>query len=235
MVKSLVFCLLILSGVGTIFGQHPQVNFSAGLGTLFFIQPHAKSYPPGFSRSFGLNLLIAKKNASFLIRPGIQLVSNAYNSKVLIYDASIRIKQKLLVLNPEVLLKISKRNYIKAGLFFAHLYNTTIDVIYSTGGSGYYSYSNSYIYRNYSPTEFQAGITTGICFPFKVKNTSMKIDITVVQYAIQPVNSDYDNPDLNAGNSVPIMSSSLRPSVLMMSLEMALVKRNKDKKETAED
>ncbi|MCC6371346.1 MAG: hypothetical protein IT236_10105 [Bacteroidia bacterium] len=230
-VKRGLYLILFFGLTIVISSQTTRFNLIAGAGPLVFIGTQRADYFIGSSRNIGVNLLIAKKRQAFIFKPALLLINNGYNTAASIYETHTRVEQKLICLSTEAMMKISKRQYLKAGLFAGLLRRTQVDVVYSTTGSSYYAYSNNDLYKHYVPTEFQAGVSIGWYLPITTNKRDFAIDFTIWQYGTPPVSKNFMNPDPLGSTTKPVMSVNHRPTVFFINFEMALRKKKKEKEE----
>ncbi len=226
-----IFCFLC----SLAHSQKNQLNLVAGMGPNFFVDHSGISPCTGDSWMIGINFLFCKKNRVFQFNPGISFTSNLYIFGVNEYE-SVGIAQRASVLNLDVLMKISRKNYFRFGLALARMEHSSIAISLSRTTNTYYnySYSNNEVYNGYSCTDFQAGVTAGLSFPFKLFKRDLKFDVSIRQIVSPAVTQDYYHYNTISGENVKVIGPKYLPTTIMFAFEINLRKKKKIKKEEEE-
>ncbi len=222
-----LFPLFLLSqrnGFGICFGGGPNYVFNS---------PNS-NYNVGISEIFGANYSLTTKNEVFTFKPDVHLMLNDYNSKIQLTNGIVRISQRLIGINLEVFLKIGKKNYLKAGLFFNKLLGTQIETIYRKGSGNYYAYSTNSFLASYSPQYLQAGMSIGAAFPLSIKKRDFVFNLTCMQFANSFLEKDYSILGLPGKNGNALFNAKVIPAMFLFSFDIAL-KKNKEKKKNEEE
>lgn len=169
-----------------------------------------------------------------VFRPGFSFVKNVFNNKTEEGKPQTQVEQFLYSFQTDVLMRVSKRVYVKTGLFFSSCHFSTINVIYRQN-SNYYAYGNSNMTAGYSANTFQPGVCAGVSIPFKIKKAELKFEVSYMQYATSVVNADYYNPALKNIETRPVLTAGAKPSVLLFSLEIAVRRLEKPVKKREEE
>ncbi|HOZ88025.1 MAG TPA: hypothetical protein PL029_09715, partial [Bacteroidia bacterium] len=126
-------------------------NFSIlfGYGPGYIFNDKTSSPKPGHSGCIGVKYLLSLKNQGAAFNPGITLQRNIYNTRIT-GESMVHIRQSMVNLNLDVLLKIRKKIFLKAGISLSHMVSTDVLVVLrDVAGKQYYSFGNPQVYKNY--------------------------------------------------------------------------------------
>jgi hypothetical protein len=235
MLKKIVVILFLLSFCDSIIAQQNQINLSVSAGPNYFVNKPSVNNPAGYSRMVGINFFIFRKKSVFSFKPQLNLIANDYDARLQLPSTILRIKQRLIGLNLDVLLKINKRNYLKTGLYINKVMSSLIDIIYSQSSGNYFAYGNSYLNSTYRDSYLQVGVTLGLSLPFKINTIESKFNITCFQNAISFLENDYELPNFPSKNGKALFSSKALPTFLMFGFEVALKKNKKKEDKISEE
>jgi hypothetical protein len=228
-VSIIVFFLVALNSRS----QKNQLNLILGAGPSFIFNGPANRYVDDFKK-IGLNVLINKKGHRIIFNPGISYFINDYYTK-LSYDGVVNVTQRAVGLDLDVLMRVSKKNYLRVGIFFNKMDHSSILISYDTYNGGYYAFGKSELYDGYSVPDFQAGVVAGMSFPFILFKKQMKLNVSIYQSGSRLVNYDYCLDDGPTGEKVKVLGEGSRPAKLLVALEINLLGLKKSKKEDKDD
>lgn len=212
--------------------QTNYTNLVISMGpSCFFNLPGAKI---DWSGSVGVNYVFNKKNRVIVFNPGLNTQINAYQTKMN-YNRLIHINQHLLNLTLDVLMRVGKKNRLRAGLFFNKEFLTVIQVSQRAYGGRAYSYSGSELEQDYSPTTIQAGFTLGFNMPFKLFKRQHVFSIKTMHIVSPLVDHDYNLTQKQVNEDLTALSAKARPTMLIFAFEFNLHKAKKVKNETEEE
>ena len=211
--------------------QRNHFSFVAGGGPGYFFNDPSLNRSVNYSTIFGVNYLFSNKRQAVAFQPGIHLQANKYHTKADEHIA-VHFVQRTINIHLDVVLKVSRKCYLRAGIFFNAVYFHALRVVQTNyNGKRFYSFNNGAIEGPYSGTDFQAGINAGLCFPFRLFNRDQLFGIQFNQIVSSLVNSDYRLDKAVAGADVKVVSSATRASMLLLTLEFNLSKKEKKKEE----
>lgn len=226
--------MIILFSTG-LNAQESHFNLSVGFGPSYFFNDPSLSRYIDHTLQTGVNYLLKNKSGNIIFNPGFYLQRNAYHSGL--KDKKLaHATQRTLTLGIDMLIKISKKSLLRAGLFMNSVYHTRLyisDTQYN--GRGYFGFSNPAVQAGYDPSTLQAGFTAGITFYFNLFNRENTFDIKMCRHASQLVNSDYILNKYFAGAEKTVLSVKARPTMLIFCFAFNLQKIKKDKKKEEED
>jgi hypothetical protein len=210
-------------------------NFSVlfGYGPGYIFNDKTSSHKPAQSLCIGIKYTLSLKNQGAAFNPGLTIQKNIYNSRIT-GESMVHIRQSMVNLNLDVLLKIRKKIFLKAGISFSHMVSTdVIVVLHDVAGKQYYSFGNLQVYKNYYPSVLQAGVNAGICLSFGARR-QQKFGANIVHTASSLVDVDYDLDKTLVGKDVRVLSKNARPTMLILIWEIHLrkTKQNKLKEQT---
>ncbi|MES2680409.1 MAG: hypothetical protein V4635_11010 [Bacteroidota bacterium] len=206
--------------------------FGYGPGYIF----NDKTISPKVSHSgcVGIKYLLSLKNQSAAFNPGISLQRNIYNTRIT-GESLVHIRQTMVNLNLDVLLKIRKKIFLKAGISISHMASTDVLVILrDVAGQHYYSFGNAQVYKNYYPSALQAGVNTGIGFSFGSKR-EQKLFACIFHTASSLVDADYVLDKALVGRDIRVLSKKSRPTLLIITWEISLRKTKQNKTKESEE
>jgi hypothetical protein len=223
------------------FSQKSEFAFVFGCGPGYFIKDNYLHHQISRNKFFGLSVLFNNKNRRIAVNPSLVYSYDKYITQ-LPYNSFCGITQRKFGLNLDMLLRLNKHSFFRAGLNFHKLDNSFIEVSYDQNSNTYnqISFSNSHIwysngemYNGYSSNSYQVGIRAGLSFPFQFTKQEMKLNITLDHSASNIVNNDYyyKNP---FGPSTKVLSKNSTPTKLLVALEIKLMKPKRKKKEEEE-
>ena len=216
-------------------GQKNHFNLVLGFGPSYFFNDKSLNRYVDHTLFMGVNYVVNVKNQPIGFNPGINIQKNAYHARMK-GKSLVHVNQTMFNLNLDVLLKLRKKNLLKVGINFNSVVGSdAFIVLKDAAGKQYYGFSNEQVYKNYFPSDFQAGFNIGLCFPFKFFNREQRFDIKLSQSVSSIVDSDYYLDKAVAGEDVKVLSTKARPTQLFFALEINLQRLKKKKKETAEE
>lgn len=211
--------------------QLNHFSFVAGGGPAYFFKDGGVKPSVNYSTIFGINYRLGNKRQAVLFNPGVYLQANKYHTKA-DEHTSVHVTQRAINLHLDVMLKMSKSMYLKAGIFFNALYHHGLRVVQTnTNGKQYFSFSNNAVLGPYSAANFQAGINAGICFPFRLFHRDQLFGIQFNHIVSPLVNRDYLLGKDVTGKDVTVLTTGTRASMLLLTLEFNLKKQEKKKRE----
>ncbi|PBQ31622.1 hypothetical protein CNR22_07520 [Sphingobacteriaceae bacterium] len=208
------------------------LNLVVGAGVSYFFNDPSLNRRVDNTRFAGVNYVFLNKNQHLAFNPGFNLQTNQYSSKIK-EDFLTQINQHVLSLTLDMLLKINKRAYLRAGLFFNQLASSDISVVNTYNRSSAFYYGSSELEKDYHSTNLQAGVTLGVSFPFKVFQRFHKFNIKIAEFASPLVKQNYILSKAMIGNETKVLSLKARPTMLSIGFDFNF-NRIKKKKE-AED
>jgi hypothetical protein len=235
MPKKSIIALFLLSFCNSIVAQRNQINLSVAVGPNYFANKQSVNNPVGYSKMAGINFFFFRKKSAFSFKPGLNLIANDYDARLQLPNTILRVKQRLIGLNLETLLRLNKSSYLKVGLFINKVMSSRIDIIYSQSSGNYFAYGNSYLDNTYTDKYLQAGVSLGVSFPFMIKTVESKFNITCVQNAMPFLEYDFELPNYPAKNGKALFSSKALPTFLMFGFEVALKKHLKKEVKKSEE
>lgn len=236
--KKLIAALFLISLIYSGFGQRSEFGLVFGSGPGYFIKDNYLHHQISRNNFFGLSVLFYNKNKNLAFNPNIVYSYEKYITK-LPNNSFCGITQRKFGINLDVLLKLSKHSFLRAGLNFHKIDNSFIEVSYAQTGTGYgqSSFSNSHVwfsnsemYKGYSSNNYQAGIRLGLTFPFIFIKQDMKLNVNIDHFASNLVNTDYYYKN-SSGTETKVLSKNSAPSKLLIGLEIKLKKPKKQNKE----
>lgn len=224
--------LLLLSVFG--YAQKNNFNLVLGGGASYFFNDRTLNRHIDHTRFIGLNYVVHTKTKAFSFNPGLHIQTNNYHARVE-KTKLVHVNQNVFSLTLDILMKLNKKQWLRVGLFINGVYYTNIFISTSRyNGRNYYSAGNDAMYKSYFSSDFQAGITLGLCFPFRLFNREHKFDIKLAQFASSLVNSDFKMDKDIAGKDIEVLSTKARPTMLIIVLEFNLQRVKKEKKSEEE-
>jgi hypothetical protein len=216
-------------------GQKNYFSLVTGLGPSYFFNDPTLHRRVDRSWLVGLNYVLHNKSQAIAFNPAFHLQTSTYHSQVQT-GRMVFLKQRAINIHLDMLLKLSKRTSLRAGIFFNSLVGHSIDMIdKQLNGGHYYSWSNDSLYRNYRGRDLQAGITLGMCFHFKMFKRENRLGIQLNHFATSLVHSDYKLSKFVAGEEVTVVSAKARPTMLLLTLELGYRKNEKKKRDEEEE
>lgn len=236
--RKLIAALFLTSIVYFGFGQKSEFGLVFGFGPGYFLKDNNLYRQISGNKFFGFSVLVHNKNKHMVFNPSLSYSTDKYIVKSSYYDF-FGITQRLFCLNLDVLLKTSKRSFVRVGLNLNKIDNSFLEISYNNygGTTGIFGttknsfwYSNNELYEGYSSNNFQAGVRVGMSFPFRINEQEVKFDVTLNQSATSIVNTNYyqTNPK---GELVVVLSKNAMPTRLLFGIEVKLMKPKKKKKE----
>ena len=215
--------------------QKNNFNLALGFGPSYFFNDKTLKRYVDHTELIGFNYMINSKNGSIGFNPGLNLQVNEYHAR-LRNNGLVHVNQCVFNLNLDVLMKLNKGTLLRVGLSFNEVFKNAIFISQTDiRGRGYQYISNDEMDKNYFPANFQAGITAGLCFPFKIVKRIQKFDIKVLQFGSQLVNSDYNISKAIAGEDIKALSVKARPTMLILAIEFNLQRFKNKKTEDKEE
>lgn len=235
MLKKVLISLFLFFFCDVIMAQKSQLNLFVATGPNYFINKRSINNPIGYSRSAGIICVLFRKKSAFLFKPGFNLIANDYDARLQLPNTILRVKQRLIGLNLETLLRLNKSSYLKVGLFINKVGSSQIDVIYSPSSGNYFAYGNSYLNNSYTDNYLQAGVSFGFSFPFIIKKVESKFNVTCIQNATPFLENDFELPNNPSKNGKALFSSKALPTFLMLGFEVALRNHKKNENQNSEE
>jgi hypothetical protein len=216
-------------------GQKNYFSLVTGVGPSYFFNDHLPDRQVDRSWLVGLNYVFYNKGQAIGLNPGVHLQTTTYRAQVQ-PQRFVYLKHRAINIHLDMLLKLSKRTSLRAGIFFNSLVGYSIDIIDKRlNGSQYYAWSNDSVYRNYHGRDLQAGITLGMCFRFRMFHRENRLGLQVNHFATPLVHSDYRLSKNVAGETTTVVSAKARPTMLLLTLELGYRQKEKKKSEEEED
>lgn len=221
--------ILFISVAGK--AQRTDINFTFGMGINrnYLKEAIQGSIYYDLDKTVGINVFLNKKNRLMVFNPGITWCFYHYEGRIN-KTSWVVVFQEMMGLNLDVLMKVSKRNYLRFGIFMNKMLVSGIEIA-NRNANQYAYYGNNYVDEGYTPAELQAGVTLGLVLPFKAINREYKFDVILQQNATPIVNSNYLAMDQNTGENVAALTTKDYPTRLMVGLEINLRKTKRPKKE----
>ncbi|WP_317899704.1 hypothetical protein [Aurantibacillus circumpalustris] len=228
--KRLIVYLFFFFTTLNSFGQKKNVvNLTLSGGPSYFFTDKTINRRVNNSALIGLNYTIANKNQTLVFCPGLFVQFNQFGIRTSDY-VIVRLSQHSIGLCLDMLLRLSKKSLLRAGLFFNNVYYSDIFVSNSAFAGGYYSYGYDELSKTYSSKNLQVGFTLGVSFLFKLKKRENKFNIKLVQTVSSLVNYDYIIPEKLVGKDVRFLSTKSLPTVLLIGFDFSLERFKKGKK-----
>jgi len=203
-----------------------------GVGASYFFNDPSLNRRVDNTRLVGINYVFCNKNQHLAFNPGLNFQANQYGSRIR-EDLLTQINQNLLSLTLDMLLKINKHAYLRAGLFFNKIISSDVNVVNKYNGNGSLYYGSSELEKDYHPANLQAGVTLGLSIPFKLFKRYHKFNIKFVEFASSLVKQDYSLSQAMIGKETKVISQKARSTMLIIGFDFNF-KRIKKKKEEDE-
>ncbi len=221
-----LFCCFLLSAKS----QKNEINIVIGAGPSYFFNDKTIHHRVDQIIMIGCNFLFNQKNRAIVFNPGISFSETDYKMD-LSNDRVLGVTQEATNLNLDILMRISKKNYLRVGLLLSRMEHSSISVEFKQFSGGIYNYSTNETYDGYSCSSFQASAVLGISLPFMLFKRPMKFDINLCQTASRLVNDDFYFNDRIFGEKIKVIDLKSRPTKLVIALEINLLRKKKLKKE----
>lgn len=208
--------------------QKSELNLTIGAGPGYFFSKNPYPGMLDFTRVMGVNLVLGG-NKNILFNPGMNYYVNNYKSR-LEENGLAFVSQRMFGFNTDVLMKVTRHNYLRVGLFLNTMNYSVLEVRYELQNGTRHIFGNPQIYESYSSNNLQAGFVTGMCFPFNVSGFKFRFNVNVFQNASSIVLYDYYVSN-SVGDKVKVISGKALPTKLMFLLDFNLRPRVKSKKD----
>lgn len=202
-----------------------------GGGASYFFNDPSLNRRVDNTRFFGVNYVFFNKNNHLAFNPGFNFQSNQFSSKIR-EDYLSQINQHIISLSLDMLLKVNKHAYLRAGLFFHKLLSSDVSMVNTYNRNSSFYYGSSELQADYHPTKLQAGVTVGVSFPFKLFKRFHKFNIKIVEFASSLVKEDYTLSKAMIGKETKVMSRKARPTMLTLGFDFNF---NRVKKKAEQD
>lgn len=214
--------------------QREQLSLVLGGGPSCFFNDPGLRRSVNYSTLLGARYLIGNKKRAVAFHPGIHLLSNKYHTRgdnrMIVF-----VTQRAISAHLDVLLRLRKKTYLRAGIFVNAVYRHSVNVGQLYRNSINYSFSNNDIMRPYSGTSLQAGINLGLCLPLRWFQRNDLLGIQLHQAAAPLVHSDYVLNKSLIGVDINVLSRKARPTLLLLTLEFSLARKEKKKTATNDE
>jgi hypothetical protein len=156
------------------FAQKHELGILFGFGTGFFAKDNYLANKVSNNRVAGISYVLNNKNNRMAFNPSLVINDDKYYVK-LPFNSFCGVMQNKLGLNLDVLMKIHKKLFIRAGINFNKVVNSEIERVYNqteikypflSTSSSTFKYSDNNLYHGYSYNPYQMGMRGGICLPF---------------------------------------------------------------------
>lgn len=212
------FIVLILSFVRA---QRHQFNILAGAGPAAVFNDASLKPRLHNTQWLGFNYVYRQKNNAFAFNPGILLRGNDYRASAG-NSGKVHMNQNMVSFTLDMLLKISKRNFMRAGLFINDVFSNVLFVTeLNVQGRKTTRYIPA-VYSDYLPNRLQAGFTLGLCFPFTLFHHEQKFDLLFQQNVTSVVSSDYYLDRSVLGERLKVLTAKAWPTFLSVGFEFSL-------------
>jgi hypothetical protein len=233
--KSILIGILFLLSVFLIKAQKSNnFNLVFGFGASYFFNEKTLNRYIDNTKLAGLNYVIYNKNQSLSFNPGLVIQLNDYHARMS-NKRLVHVRQDVLSLNLDVLMRLSKKSFFRCGLFFSGLYHSKVFITQDDYNSrAFYSYGSSELTKGYFPVTIQAGFTLGLCFPFKLFKRDQKFNIKFTQSVSPLVNSDYNLERVLVGEDVKVLTNKARATMLIFGFDFNFKNSKRKKDEPVE-
>lgn len=194
------------------------LNMVLGIGASYFFNDPSLNRRVDNTRFVGLNYVLFNKNKHLAFNPGFNFQWNQYSSKIQ-ENTLMQINQHLINVTLDMLLKMNKRSYLRAGLFFNKLISSDASVVNTYDRNSSFYYGSSELQKDYHPANLQAGITLGLSIPFKMFRRVHKLNIKLVEFASPLVKENYVVSKTLIGKETKILSLKARPTILSIGFD----------------
>jgi hypothetical protein len=211
--------------------QKDHFNLAIGFGPSYFFNDNTLNRYIDRTELIGLNYLISNKSQNISFNPGINFQTSEYHARMH-EKGLVHVNQNVVNLSLDVLMKISRKSMLRVGLLFNSVYYSSLFITRNDlNGKRYYGYSNNLLYNEYSAERWQAGLSLGTSFAFKLFRRDQKFNIRLVEIVSPLVTSDFYLSKALAGEDIKVLSVKARPTMLIVGVDLNLIRMEKKKTE----
>src|SRR3954471_1846750 len=116
LLRSLLVFLLFFCGSLAAQKNIPYLVISGGPG--YFLNGTSTQHYVNRSTTVGISYLFNKKKKSFIFNPGLNYAKNSYHTHMSHFQL-VQVKQRLLALNLDLLMRITKKSFLRVGLLIS--------------------------------------------------------------------------------------------------------------------